>query len=255
MLLLHVLVAAGTAGATAPVSDPPTTRYRIEQQIETRIDLTAFGQGEQVQPQTLVWFTTVSFADSARGYRLTVRVDSLQADLGATNVPQATIDSMAGTVFRGYMDPSGRVSALQGDRAGTFPAMFEGQFRGLHPTRGSGAEGAQWSDTLAVATRTTQAETDVVTISSYTHRGAAADGGSRLEASFASTTTGTVQTPVGPAAMAGTGTGTANYVVAGDGRLLEASVVSTGTASISGDFAPVAIPLKILSTTTVAVLR
>lgn len=257
--------------APAPVSPPrqaadgqapTTTRYRIHQAVETAVDLSAFGQPEQVQTQDLTWFTTVTATDSAGGRALRVVLDSVQADMGMAPIPAGAVTAARGTAFRAWLDPLGKMATVRregGEEAGgMFAAVFEGQLRGLYPRWKPGAQaGEHWSDTLDVQTRTVQATTTVRTVTTFVHRGEEAQGGEpalRLDADFSTETSGALQTPGGPADMAGTGTGTATYHVARDGRLLAMTATTQGNATVSGDFAPMPIPLRIRSTVTMGVL-
>jgi hypothetical protein len=79
--------------------------------------------------------------------------------------------------------------------------------------------------------------------------------GTKLEASFTSSQTGTMETPAGPADLEGTATGTATFLVGKNGRYLGGTSTSTGDATISGSFAPAAIPVKTTSTTTVSLIK
>jgi hypothetical protein len=67
--------------------------------------------------------------------------------------------------------------------------------------------------------------------------------------------TGTMETPAGSADMEGKSTGSATFYLAKDGRYLGGKTTSSGDASISGAFAPAAIPVKNSTTITVNVIK
>jgi hypothetical protein len=109
-----------------------------------------------------------------------------------------------------------------------------------------------------VDTKTQQMSSRTRTVSNYTMGGPeTVDGmaGTKLAATFTASQTGTMETPAGAADLTGTSTGTASFLVARNGRYLGGTSTSTGEATISGSFAPAAIPVKTSSTTTVTVIK
>jgi hypothetical protein len=64
-----------------------------------------------------------------------------------------------------------------------------------------------------------------------------------------------METPAGSADLEGKAAGTATFLVGKDGRYLGGKSTSTGEATISGAFAPAAIPVKTSSTVTVSVIK
>jgi len=259
-LLFITLTVPGTpvpADPGARVTALAEARYRIEQQIESRVDLTAFGQGEQVQAQTFVWFTTVRYADTTGGRVLDAVLDSVQADLGLAQLPPGAMDSARGTVFHGVLDRWGRVTTLTGTRAGMLPSLFEAQLKTFHPrVKPDARPGEAWTDTLTVTTNTPQGELSTTTVSTFTHGGTTQyEGGpsTEVQASFTTSVRGSLETPGGPADLEGNGTGTATYHLGTDGLLRGASSTATGNGAIVTGFAPAPIPLA--TTTTVTVSR
>jgi len=94
-----LLLAAGSV-----VSAPVTVKYRIEQKIESKVDLSGFGQGEQVQNQGAFWFVTITYSDSAGGSVVHAVLDSARLDAMMPTITAATIDSAKGTAYHGYLD-------------------------------------------------------------------------------------------------------------------------------------------------------
>lgn len=256
-MLIRLAVAAGVFGLS--LSAPEPIKYRIDQRVESRIDLSAFGQGEQVQSQALVWFMSMSYSDSAGGTIMHAVLDSAQVDLGMMPVPQGSIDSLKGTVFHGWMDASGRVHSLTVSRPSALASQVEGALKSFHPRLKAAAKsGETWVDTLDVDTKTPQMATKTRTISNYTMGGSETVDGvvaAKVDATFTSSQTGTMETPAGAADLEGKSSGTASFLMGKNGRYLGGKSVSTGEATISGSFAPAAIPVKTSSTTTVSVIK
>lgn len=254
-MLLHLALLASTLVTPAP--DP--VRYRIEQRTENRIDLSGFGQGEQVQTQAFAWFLTISYADSAGGRAVRAVVDSAQMDLGMMPVPTATLDSLRGLVLSGWMDPTGKVEKATAAQASTFSSQAEGLLRSFHPRLRPGARpGDQWSDTTAVDTKAMQMTTNTSTVSAYTMTGPGSLGGTSglvYDVSFTSDQKGTLDTPAGPADLVGKSAGSGKFLVSATGRYLGSESTSTGEATISGSFAPMAIPVRTSSSTVVTILK
>ena len=118
-MLLRVTLLVLSAGLLGRQPAPPVTRYKIDQRVESRIDLSAFGQGEQVQNVAMVWYLTVSYADTAGGTAMHAVLDSAQMDLGMASPPQSTIDSARGATFDGVLDATGRV--IRAGKKGSVP--------------------------------------------------------------------------------------------------------------------------------------
>jgi hypothetical protein len=256
-MVLRSAFAALVAGLSLAAPEP--TKYKIDQRIESRVDLSAFGQGEQVQNQAFVWFIAMSYRDSAGGTIVHAVVDSAQVDMGITPVPAGTLDSLRGVVLHGWMDPTGRMQSLSVSKQSTLAAQAEAALKSFHPRVKAGAKaGDTWVDTLDVDTKTVQMSSKTRTVSNYTMAGTeTVDGvtGMKLDATFTSSQTGTMETPAGAADMEGKATGTATFVVARNGRYLAGKSTSAGEATISGSFAPAAIPVRTTSTTTVSIIK
>lgn len=254
-MLLHFALLGSTLTSTA--TDP--VRYRVEQRTENRIDLSGFGQGEQVQNQAFAWFLTISYADSAGGTAVRAVVDSAQMDLGMMPVPTATLDSLRGLVVHGWMDPTGKMESATAAQASTFSSQVEGLLRSFHPRVRAGAKaGDRWSDTTAVNTKAMQMTTNTSTVSTYTMAGPGSLGGASglvYDVSFTSDQKGALDTPAGPADLVGRSAGSGKVLVSATGRYLGSESTSAGEATISGSFAPVAIPVRTSSSTVVTVLR
>ncbi len=256
MLSAALLVATALSGPPdrAPARSAPT-RYRIEQSVETVVDLSAFGQGDQVTTNTMVWYLSATSGDSAGGRVLQVVLDSVQAEFVAV----ASRDSLRGARYRVVLDPSGKVVSLTGGAPGAVGSLFEGQLRGLYPRVKAGATaGATWADTLETTSDTPQARTTTNTLTSFTlgapepYQGTTAR---RVRTTSSYLLKGSVMTPGGPADMEGKGTGAAVYFVAADGLVLGSTTTTNGDAMVSMASAPAPIPVKTSTNVTVTVLK
>ena len=95
-----VLLLAVATATSAPV----TMKYKIVQKTESKVDLSGFGQGEQIQNQDATWFVTASYTDSAGGKVLHAVLDSVRLEGGMIPIPPAAIDSAKGTAYHGFLD-------------------------------------------------------------------------------------------------------------------------------------------------------
>lgn len=255
MFARFVLFVAAASTAAAPV----TVRYRIEQKTESKVDLSAFGQGEQVQNQNALWHVTISYTDSAGGRVLHAVLDSLRVDGGMIPVSPASLDSAKGTTWHGFLDAEWRLKSLAASKSSTFGSTFESTLRLLHPSvkRGAAA-GASWTDTLDTPTKTAQADLRARAIRTFTMGGAEAYEGTqalRLDVALVGTVSGTMDTPGGSAEMLGGGPGTGTFYLAPDGRFIGGKSTSQTDALVTMAAAPAPIPVKTTTATTVTVVK
>jgi len=255
-MLTRIALLVATA---ATISAPTTTRFRIEQKTESKVDLSGFGQGEQTQNQSAVWFVSITYTDSAGGRVVHVVVDSLRVDGGMMPIPQASIDSARSTTFHGFLDGDWRLKSLSASQSSLLASQFESTLKMLHPSVRRGAPaGTRWSDTLDVSTRNTQADLTSNTVRNFVMGGAEAFEGTpatRVNVETLTSIKGTLETPGGTADMAGAGPGTGTYYLMSDGRLVGGSSTSQVEALVTIAGAPAPIPVKTTSTTTVSVLK
>ena len=249
-----LLLAAGSA-----VSAPVTVRYRIEERVESKVDLSGFGQGEQLQSQHALWFATISYSDSAGGLVVHAVLDSVRVEGGMLPIPAATIDSAKGTAYHGFLDADRRLTSFTALKASMLGTQFEGTLRMLHPSvRRGAAAGAKWTDTLDTSTRTPQADLKSNVVRSFTLGGSEAWEGTpatRVDVETVTKISGSLETPGGTAEMMGGGPGTGAYYLAADGKVVggKSSVVTDAIVTLAG--APGPIPVKTTTTTTVSVLK
>jgi hypothetical protein len=237
---------------------PTTTKYRIDQSLTQEIDATAAGGAKQKIAFTTSSFVTVSLADSAGGKVMRVMVDSLRGD-SAVPIPRAVLDSARGAEFHGYVEKSGKPSALKPAKANSAAVQIQGLLSDFFPWIKVGMKaGDSWADTTA---RTSGTGTDSVTVrrvSAYKAGGAEtwnARKAVKVTEDFTSSVAGTQPTPNGPARIEGTGTGKGSYYIGPDGRYLGGDWQQQSSLAISGSFAKQPLPISIVQTTKVIALK
>lgn len=245
-----------------PVESPPATatfQYRIEQRSESRIDLSVFGAPEQVHNTAHAWYVTVSYTDSAGGAALVATLDSLQVDLGTNPVTKESIDSAAGTIYRGFVDARRKIQSITASKNSTFGAQFESVLHSFHPAFKADAKtGDTWVDTLNVKLDTPSIKTTSQSIRNYSLTGTEARSGVeafRVEVTFTETSSGTLDTPGGPAELEGTTQGRGTAFFGPGGQYLGGESGSTSEGNITIATAPSAIPIKTTTNTTVTLVR
>lgn len=255
MLLRVAALAIWSLGAVAA---PSTTKYRIDQSLSQEIDATAAGGAKQKIAFTTRSFVTVTLADSAGGKSIRVVVDSIRGD-SATPIPAPVLDSARGSVFRGFLDKSGRPTGLEpagGSPAGTqIQGLLSDFFPWVKPRL---KVGESWADTTSKTNGTGADSLTMQRVSAYkatageTH---ASRKAVRVTQEYTSSVAGTQPTPNGPAHIEGTGRGTGFYFVGTDGRYLGGSWQQQSSLTISGSFATQPLPITISQKTTVSTLK
>jgi hypothetical protein len=253
---LAFLVPAMAGPAAAPV----TTSYRIETRVEQIQDLSAFGQGEQSIVQEQAAHLTVTLTDSAGGKALHVVVDSM-ASSGPVAAPAGALEAVRGAWLHGFIDPRGRtrITATSNDSSDVL-AQLRASLVTLHPRVPPGTKtGDSWSDTTVVESSSSSQATTTTTVTRYTAGGEEARGAVRarkLEAAFTGTVKGTIQNPMaGELVLEATETGSGTYFIGPDGRYLGGSSSATGNATVSSAMLPAPIPIRVIRSTTVTVLK
>jgi hypothetical protein len=256
-MVLRVVALAALASGWMLLA-PTTTKYRIEQSLSQEIDATAAGGAKEKVAFRTISFVTVTLADSGGGKTIRVVVDSIRGD-STTPIPATVLDSARGTVFRGFVEKSGRPTGLEPVGSSPAAAQIQGLLSDFFPwTRPGLKVGQSWADTTS---KTNGTGTDSVTVRRVTAYKAA--GGEtrdarkavRVTQDFTSSVAGTQPTPNGPARIEGTGRGSGFYFVGTDGRYLGGSWQQQSSLSISGSFATQPLPITISQKTTVSTLK
>jgi len=201
--------------------------------------------------------TVVGPADSL-GYRLTFTIDSIALDSGTTVPPTVDLSAARGLVFDGRLTPSG-VSTLTLVTDSTRAAPFV-QLLGLlqtfypHlPTAGL-ILGAEWTDTTTADDRVV---IDVKRRSINHSRAAtweqrAGIRALRLDVTSTYSVSGSGSQLNQPVEVTGSGTGTAHYFIAVDGRYLGGEGTDSSTITVRFPYQSAVIPAtRILRSTTI----
>lgn len=218
-MIPSTIIAAVTAAAL--VASPPgsveTLRYRIQQQIDQVVDLSAVGQAEQVLSAAYDVFVTLEVTDSAGGRAVKAVVDSVVPGPGADNPALAgminTFKELSGA---GFVTAEGEAEGFDDVDSARGPQL-RGLVDGLFPKLKAGAKaGDSWSDTVST---TDTVPTGITTRNAVTNHVAAAgeDGGLKVSSRSAYSLSGTVQ---GGLPLEGKGNSTAEVHVAPGGWLL-----------------------------------
>ena len=254
------LVAGATAFA-APTTPPAPFRYTLTEVIHREVDLTAAGAGKQVEHASLTRFVSLTFGDSAGGRTVRLVVDSVRLDTIQSQAPidQAALDSLRGVSATAWIGADGTLQQVQSDSArGTIAATALTSF---FPKVAPGVRvGTHWSDTTESRGTGDQllAASTVRRITNWAVNGEVPVGGiksRKIEAAFSQSVTGELQTPQGAVGIDGTGTGSATYFMAADGRPMGMTSTLTLALTVSTSQLPEPIPVSGVNTTTITPIR
>lgn len=250
--MVALLALAGTAVPAAP----STTRYRVDQTVDQAVDASVIGGGEQRQRFAVATFVTVRLTDTVGGKVVNAVIDSMVSD--SAPVPKAVLDSVKGLPVHGLLDQGGHISGVKPLRETPLAAQMTDIVSRLYPgLRQKLKQGDGWTDTTQVSTPTNGGTMNLRRITTYKASGTERRGHTnalKVDASFNSTVSGSQQTPNGPAAIEGTGTGSGAHYVAADGRYLGGSWTVTTKLTLSGSFAPKPMPVTLIETFAVSEL-
>lgn len=248
------VVSLGLSLSTAPT----TTKYRIDQNLSQEIDATPAGGAKQKIAFRTTSFVTVTLADSGGGKVIRVIVDSLRGD-SATPIPSAVLDSARGAEFRGFLEKSGRPSALKPTGTSAAGVQVQGLLSDFFPWARPGLKvGDRWADTTANTNGVGADSVTVRRVSSYKATSNETRNSRKavlITQDFTSSVTGTQPTPQGPARIEGTGAGNGTYYVGPDGGYLGGTWQQRSSLKISGTFSPQPLPITIIQKTTVSTLK
>jgi hypothetical protein len=242
-------------------SAPSTTKYHFDLKSEQVVDLSVFGQPNQVVTLDLKAWVALTLTDSAGGKVLHVIVDSLRAASSAPQVTGATGDSAKGAMVHGFVDPTGRVKNLTSRPSGnTLLTAIQGIVNGIFPRMKSGAKvGETWMDTTDIVSTDGGNNTTVKLTLNYTAGGMETVAGvpaTKVTATSSAVVTGTMASPMGGTmGVEGTGTGGGTFWVSTDGRFLGGDLASTLSEKLTITGAPAAVPVKVTQQLKVTVLQ
>ncbi|HEU4800905.1 MAG TPA: hypothetical protein VFS94_09745 [Gemmatimonadales bacterium] len=212
-------IAAVTVAAliASPSGAAETLRYRIQQQIDQVVDLSAMGQAEQVLSAAYDLYLTLEVTDSAGGRAVRATVDSVVPGPGADNPALAAmIGGFKDLRGAGFVTAEGEAEGFV-DVDSVRGPQLRGLVDGLFPMVKPGTKaGDSWSDTVST---TDTIPTGITSRSAVTnHMAAAGDGGAlKITSKSAYSLSGTVQ---GGLPLEGRGNSTAEVHVAPGGWVL-----------------------------------
>lgn len=257
-----VLASLALFAFPAPVSRPSDgLSYKLESKTQTTIDLSAFGQGTQDQILGVTTWIQLSFADSAGGRAVHVRVDSAKVD-GTLPIGPESVDSAKGGTINGYLDPTGHIKNLTSNPGGSLVlAQIQASVASmLFPRARTGMKaGDGWMDTTE-STNTTNGS-NLKTHTAVTYKAGGSEtvsglGAVRLDADLVLTVSGTIENPMaGTMETSGTGTGHASFLVGAAGQVLGGTGASTINQNLKMAMAPAPIPVKVVQSITVTFLK
>lgn len=258
-ILLALALGAGV-GPGAPRA-AITTKYHLAATSENTLDLSGVGGPTQVTNQTLDAWIVMTLTDSAGGRVVHVVVDSIKL---VTDNPQAVPgeqEAAKGAVIHGFQDPAGRVKNFTSSvKANTAVASIEGALNGLFPRVRAGAKaGDHWVDTTEVANPGEGNNTTATLITTYSAGAAESVEGApgiRVDATSTSTIGGSLSNPqAGLIEVEGVGIGTGTFVVGREGRFLGGKVNSSQELMLKVAMAPSPLPLKVVQSLVVTLLK
>lgn len=252
-LLTALALVAGATAFAAPAGPATTQRLKITSTNHQVIDLSAFGQGEQVTHLVTSTYVTVTAADSAGGRAVRLVVDSAKADSVESPQPidPAIFDSLRGAVATGWVAADGRIQDVNG--TGARAAQVAGLLRNLFPRMTPRAKvGDRWTDTTET---TGEAEglppgTTSKRITNWSVSGEEMVSGvkaRKVETAYSQSVSGEILSQNGSIGLDGTGTGSATFLIAPDGRQVGYRSNSSLELSLAVPQAPEPLPLKLSS--------
>jgi hypothetical protein len=198
------------------------------------------GGESQTQVRNRVAFVRLSLADApAQGaYRISVTLDSLEAQESGAPVPPDSIAAARGTVWSGTLSNVGTLSELKPDRSGTLTDELAGHLRLLFAAlpQGGVREGMEWTDSTQYPLVSDAFTGTESSLTSYRASDKVeVEGGEAipLEASSKYTRSGKRVQGEQELEMAATGTRTGIHRLGLDGVLVSAQGTDTGEMTIS----------------------
>ncbi|HQR19182.1 MAG TPA: hypothetical protein PK948_12490 [Gemmatimonadales bacterium] len=263
-LIATAALAGGIATSTptpAPVSPVTTLKYKVSLAINSVVDLSVFGAGEQKTIVAMSGYFTMTLKDTTGGRALTAVLDSVHVDSASQGqeLIQAAVDSSKGSTWHGLVTPRGKIEGLTLATGGSGARQFESVLAGFFPS-GSAAtrkKGETWVDTLSYTSTSDEGTSAANVVTTYTAAGEGAYGtGKALVLNTTSvTTSSSSQTgPQGEVAVEGAGRGVGTHYVAKDGTYLGGNSTLDSDLQITVTQAPAPFPGKLHTVITIASL-
>jgi len=252
---------AGLAAFSAPLAPPVTQRYKVTETAHSVVDLSAVGQPEQVTHLVTSYWITVTAADSAGGRTLKLVIDSARGDsiVSAQPVPPEVFDSARGITATGWLSGAGVLENPTG--IGERGIQAVNLLKALYPkVKPQAKNGDKWTDT----TESTGLDggmfgnVQVRRVTNWAVNGEETINGAKarkVDAAFSQSISGQTESGQGTMSVDGTGTGTASYALAADGRPLRATVVLNLQLAVVVPQVPEPIPVNTATNTVFTSIR
>jgi hypothetical protein len=251
---LMLAAAAGAALFTAGSSAPRTFKYRIAQTTQQSIDASAAGQGEQKVNLGYIAFLTVTLNDSAGGRSVQAIIDSIGADSTGDANFVAPILTAKGATGAGFVDAAGKLTGFE--TADTAEAARMGTLRGLVASlfprvRATAKAGDNWTDTTETADSTGVSPNTRKAVTSFKATAGPAKA-IRFEMTGSYSIAGTA--PNG-GIFEGTGKNSGTFQRANEGHLIDGTFNDNADLSLTIPALTEPIPVAIVSTVSITLLK
>ena len=257
----HTALAIGSGGSAIAPPAALTTKYHLGATTQQTLDLSAVGGPAQITNLTLDAWIVMTLTDSAGGRVVHVVVDSARSTSDNPMAPAGDPATAKGAMIHGFQDPAGRVKNLTSSVTGNpLVAAVQGAVNGLFPRIKAGAKsGDSWVDTTDVTNPGEGNNTTAKVITTYNAGMAESIGGNagvHIDAKSTSVIGGSLTNPqAGQIEVEGAGGGSGSFVIGGDGRFLGGRVTSTQDLMLKVAMAPAPLPLKIVQSLAVTVIK
>lgn len=235
---------------------PETTKYKVDLDVTSVVDLSGVGGAEQRNHVLMTGFITMTLTDTTGGRAMRAVLDSMTAD-SVPQISQAIQDSARGSTWTGLVGPDNKITNLNGPTDNVAAAQFQGIISDFFPRLRPGSKvGDKWSDTSNTTNETDASKSTTNTVTNYSVTGTENRNGTsalKVETAFAFSQAGTVNNPGGSFNMDGTGTGHGTFYVTQNGKYLGGMIERSAELSITGA-APDAIPVTVQMSMNVATM-
>ena len=260
-MITAVALVAGLSAFAAPHTPPAPQRFKITTTNHQVVDLTAVSQPEQVVHIVTSAYVTVTSTDSAGGRAVKLALDSMHLDslVGDAPYTQAIFDSLRGTSATGWIGANGVLQASPADTDRS--AQASGLLKELFPKVAARAKvGDKWTDTTestgmgsgilanaAIRRVTNWAVSGEETVSGTKAR--------KIDGAYSQSMSGSMESAQGSLTVDGTATGTSNYSITVDGRMLKGTTLLNLQIAVSVPTLPEPIPVTGSVNSTITALR
>ena len=223
--------------------------YRLERHDSLSLQYPGGATQDQVRDRIAFLHVTVGESSAPGTYQVTIVLDSLQALENGQPVSTDSVAAARGTRWTASLSPTGGLSALTPDRAGTLPDELTGRLRLLFPALPAGGvrEGMEWTDTTEyrlTADAFPGSERAVITYHATASDAPVMQKSITLQSSGSYDRTGTRTQADQELQMKGTGTRQGLHQLGLDGSLVSAQGHESGDMTITVPTVGQTVPVK-----------